>query len=305
MKTLKYTIIIPTRNRLSLLLGLLKQLNEILPNDSEVIVVDSSDVNSKLYLTKNNYKLKYIHTKIKSAAVQRNIGLNQSSKKSEFTFFLDDDTLPPAHYFEDISNTIIQNNAVGVSGLAINPYSKYLRRKPTGVRGLIYRFFLLDSQEDGKLLKSAINIPCRDYYGEPIKTDWLIGCSGWKTQAIGETRFESDFYGASIAEDVIFSLRMKQKGILIVNPKIILDHYEEERGRPDDQEFWKMWMVNRFRVIKILDLSKYQHFFFWWASLGQLFIFLVSSILHSNGKQKSMLGIYRGAREIIGLKNEN
>ena len=69
------SIIIPTRNRPDLLKSCLKRIldNSILP--SQIIIVDSSDYNQRIKDTYSDTRIVYQTTEIKSAAIQRNIGM--------------------------------------------------------------------------------------------------------------------------------------------------------------------------------------------------------------------------------------
>jgi GT2 family glycosyltransferase len=280
-------------------------LDKIVPQTTPVILVDSSDIPFKSFPNLNRINLNYIHTDKRSAAIQRNIGLDNVSIETKYVFFLDDDTIPDMQYFNSLCKLLSNEKVVGVSGLAINPNSKVLREKPAGFRGLIYKMFLLDSNRDGALLKSAVNIPCRNYGGEVKEVEWLIGCSGWNFARIQNTRFESDFMGASLAEDVIFSFRMSKKGKLLVDPKINLDHLEFAGGRPNLSDFWKMWMVNRYRLIQVSNWGLVGIVGFWWASLGQLLINAFSDLKSGEINFPTAKGILLGVIQIGFLKNEN
>lgn len=293
------SIVIPTRNRQELLFSLLLHLDNIRSEETQIIIVDSSDLSISKLPIYSNIKIEYVHTQIKSAAIQRNIGIEKLTDLTDYLFFLDDDTFPRFDYFKRLTKILEEPDVVGASGLALNPNNNFLRQKPTGWIGLIYRLFLLDSLKDGKLLKSAINIPCRNYHGLRADAEWLIGCSAWKYKDIELTRFENDFYGASLAEDVIFSYRMSLKGRLVVDPSVILDHLEDKLGRPNESEFWKMWMLNRHRLIKVAKWGVRGLFAFWWASLGQMCINLIGGLKKREYKFNSVRGILLGASKIL------
>lgn len=86
----------------------------------EIIIVDSSEIKISSYETIDK-SIKYLHTTEKSAAKQRNIGMRSVKEDVQVLFFLDDDTNPNSTYFEDMLDTLLSLNAIGVSGLAINP----------------------------------------------------------------------------------------------------------------------------------------------------------------------------------------
>lgn len=293
------SIIIPTRNRENLVQTLLAHLDRIIFEEYEVIVVDSSDNLSKPKLKFENIFVEYLHTNIKSAAIQRNIGIEFLNAKTEILFFLDDDVFPNKDYFTKLENTLRENRYIGISGIALNPRQTKRRSKPTGFKGFVHRIFLLDSKKEGKLLKSGVNIPVRNYGGRLQEVDWLIGCSAWKLQSIMQTRFESDFKGASLAEDVVFSVRMSKKGKLAVDPKIILDHFEDSRGRPQSVDFWEMWVTNRYRVIEVAEFGWVGRIAFWWSTLGQMVINLILGIREAPRNFDPVTGIIRGSLKIV------
>ena len=186
--------------------------------------------------------------------------------------------LPNIDYFEKCTSLLNCSNVVGVSGIALNPNTRVLRTYPLGLNGIYHRFFLLDSKNDGVLLRSGVNIPIRDYSRNVYEVEWLIGCAGWLTEKIGNTRFESDFIGQSLSEDVIFSVRMNKKGRMITDPSIVLTHDESDIARPSKAEFWKMWMVNRYRLIQVANFGVSGTFCYWWANLGQFGILSYSKL---------------------------
>jgi glycosyltransferase involved in cell wall biosynthesis len=294
----RISVIIPTKDRPLLLESLLGAINHQSLKPIEVIVVDSSKHINKKIMNDARHKIKYIRSAVKSAAIQRNIGIENIDKNSELLIFLDDDVLPDSNYFEEISKCFINPDIIGVSGLAINSKALYRRTLPSGLIGFLHRIFLLDSRTDGIILKSGVNIPVRKDHGVFV-VEWLIGCSAWRHSKLGETRFESDFFGQSLGEDVIFSYRMSHKGKLIVNSEIKLQHLESSISRPDSFEFWKMWMLNRYRLINTMGLVRFNRIFYWWSSLGQLIILIYSSIIRRQSSTKAPWGLIRGSIEVI------
>lgn len=300
MDQIKYSIVIPTRNRPHFLEDLLKTINTSSENLIEIIIIDSSDsINSKFDL--NTSKIRYIHTNIKSAAVQRNIGINKVSTKAKFIFFLDDDVLIEEDYFGKLIESINESGAIGASGIAINLNSSSKRKTPKGLIGLYKKFFLLDSNIEGKLLKSAINIPClRDSKSQPslIEVDWLIGCAAWKTSVLANLRFEETFKGQSLGEDLLFSNRAKNLGKIIVNKNVIINHRESDIERPSQYNFYKMWVLNRYKISEQLDLSPF-NLAFHWANFGTLLMNIVKKQKKYSINISTLLGIMSGYKEIL------
>jgi glycosyltransferase involved in cell wall biosynthesis len=298
-----YSIVIPTRNREELLNKLLANIDFQDPRLVEVIVVDSSDHLFKSYL--NQTKIKYIHTSIKSAATQRNIGIDNLKEMIQNVFFVDDDVILPKNYFNQLNECLSGEETIGASGLAVNHSVNSIRGKPRGVSGLYRRIFLLDSKRDGALLRSAINIPVRsekDSLGSVVDTEWLIGCSAWKSTIFTEFRFENKFKGQSLGEDVLFSSKSKKNGKLKVDTSIIMDHLESEIERPDQESFYKMWVSNRFEISKQLHLSWF-NVAFHWANLGKCLITTIRWDLDQGSKRSIIKGIMLGYYGLIsGLK---
>jgi len=293
----KFSVVIPTRNREIPLKNLLSKIVDqtLLPN--EIIIVDSSDIRQSSYET--NEFIKYVHTDERSAAKQRNIGMNTVSADVQVLFFLDDDTNPSSTYFEDMLRTLMSLNAIGVSGLAINP-EKMGRIKPRGLRGFIKKMFFLDSNMDGKLLISGVGIPVRKKNNGIIEVDWLIGCSCWNFQKIKKLRFEDDFVGYSLGEDVIFSVQARKLGKLFVNSNIILSHLELPQTNINILEQNYMWVYYRFRLSKHINNKIAFYPAFYLSILPKLFFSLINvprrpiiSIKHIMGLTLGLINIFR------------
>ena len=295
------SVIIPTRNRPELLKNLVNLLLSFDLGPLEIIVVDSSDASKQISDFRNNPNVKILFTTLKSAAMQRNIGLDYV-ENSDYVFFLDDDVVPSYTYFADCLMHLKRKELVGVSGVAWNAHAEQ-RTFPAGSIGFFQKIFLLDSKRDGILLKSGVNIPVRNLGGTSQIVEWLIGCSGWKANFIGSTRFEPDFLGQSLGEDVIFSIRMGKKGHLLTDPSIVLEHFESEIERPDKKEFWRMWVVNRKRLIEVAEFGLKGELAFWWANFGQLIILTYSKIRNSNSQRGAVYGFFIGCIEVLRGKN--
>jgi len=86
------SVVIPTRNRIDLLIRAIKSVINQTYNDWEIIVIDdaSNDSTKSVMSGMKSYRIKCIHLKEKSGgAVARNIGIKNSS--GDLISFLDDD----------------------------------------------------------------------------------------------------------------------------------------------------------------------------------------------------------------------
>lgn len=290
-------VIVPTRNRPDLLRRLLANLEEVTLRPDVVIIVDSSDAGKYDELKSDFLGVHHIMTEYKSAAIQRNIGLDYLVDCKEefdirFISFLDDDVLVPSDYFELVLRGLTETkDCVGLSGIAKNP---------DDTRTRINRSQLTDwfgiTGNPGSLTVAAVNI-------SPVgltklsEVDWLIGCSTWKASIFHNLRFEPDFYGQSIFEDVIMSARARKLGKLICDPSIILQHDLATEGRPKIKVHYSNWVTNRFRMFSydIPNISKYK---FWLL----IFILLANSALlapFSFRNRDKFLGLALGARQLL------
>jgi len=295
------SVVIPTRNRPTNLAAILQKISEqSLPID-EVVIVDSSDSVAPIQLDSTwTFVLQHQTTKIRSAAHQRNIGIELISEKCEYLCFLDDDVLPGPEYLSELIGNLRKMGGIGISGIAINPSLETKKReKPLGAFGTLQKFFKLDSDLDGVLLKSGVNIPVRSFSGDLQEVEWLIGCSVWKFQEITSLRFESDFMGQSLCEDVIYSLRASNLGKLYVDPNVHLIHLESKIGRPTGAEFWAMWVVNRKRLVEIANNGKSFEAQYHLANFGQFITLIYTSIFLKRTSIFAALGIILGYQKLI------
>jgi glycosyltransferase involved in cell wall biosynthesis len=295
------SVVVPTCNRPNELVELLDCLLRQDIQIDEIIIVDSSDHDIGMEMEHTEkLPLKHIKVHVKSAAVQRNVGMDEVSKDCTYLCFLDDDVKPDANYLSNLINGLTLKRGVGISGIAINPAkSDTFREPPRGLFGRIQRFFFLDSLHDGKLLKSGVNIPVRKYSGPLTNVEWLIGCSVWDYKKIMCLRFEPDFLGSSLCEDVIFSVRASRHGEILVDPETHLCHSESEIGRQKGVKFWEMWVINRRRVVEISSRNNANYFYFHIANLGQFLALLYSGIRNRKLTEGAHLGIIFAYKQIL------
>jgi GT2 family glycosyltransferase len=296
------TIIIPTRNREKDLTNLLQALTLIKTVIDEIIIVDSSDNNLQNLSHFSKFKINYQHTNIKSAAIQRNIGMALVNENCKFLAFLDDDVLPGKEYFNQLSSVLTENNAAGVSGLALN--SKKSKKISSNKLAIFYRqIFLLDSKIQGIVLKSGVNVPIKfeENFNKIAKSQWLIGCAVWDYQKIKKLRFDTRLFGQSLGEDVIFSLKANKTGPLFVNAGVWLEHTESSKERPNHFNFYRMWVRNRYYIVQELSNRKYQPAFHW-CNFGKsiiLFIFIMKNPIQSLNSLAGMVyGYFDLVREV-------
>jgi GT2 family glycosyltransferase len=296
------SVIIPTRNRSDLLIGCLEAILENSTKPNHIIVIDSSDLDKRNNVNYVSSIIEQEFTDVRSAAKQRNLGLNKVLSNCDYVAFLDDDVLVPKNYFSKLILSMEKNGYIGISGKAINVENRINIKEKRKIQRLISRFFLLDSTKNGVILKSGVNIPVKSENTNTIETEWLIGCSVWNFPKIKDLRFEEDFLGQSLGEDVIFSLKASRSGKIAVDPSVVLNHLESPIMRPNPQEFLSMWIRNRDRIVREIQSGPLKYLAYHWANFGKLLqiIFLPGSY-----KLLKIKGILKGYKAVILGKYEN
>ena len=300
------SVLIATRNRPKLLVNLLNNINSQSVKPNLIVVVDSSDSNHQvrnLASIKKNLNIKYLNTDIRSAAIQRNIGLDLIPINTKFIFVLDDDVIVERDYIEQIIKNFTDKSIVGISGVSRN--NKAISKNQFS--NLVRRIFFLYSNKMGKVTLGGINIPFIEKFSSELqRSDWLIGCAAWRFSAIKNRRYKK-FLGQSLFEDVIFSIEMSKVGQLVVDPKIIFEHKESELERPNYHDFYVMWIHNRYFVIKEMMGSSIKYLAFHWTNLGKLLQISTEIIMFRRQGLIKLSGFIDGYIKLlktIKLKNE-
>lgn len=282
-------LIIATRNRPILLRELFKALNNLNLKPSLIVLVDSSDLEED-YSDLTEIPLIYRHTEIKSAAIQRNIGLETLSDEYEFVAFLDDDTIPEENYFTKLLETMEKTKAIGISGIALDKKGCFPRKFEYQSLNPIRYLLFLDSRKEGWVTKGSFNIPIRQKYPGPVEVGWLIGCSLWKLPAIKSLKFNDNFFGHSLGEDVLFSVAANHFGKLIVDTSVVLHHSESEIGR--ESNFHDEISLMKFRLTYTLYMKKSSYWFgFLIGTLGRLLFLFAGAIKYRRKYIPRILGL--------------
>jgi len=296
------TIIIPSRNRKVLLKKLVNNLMLNFKQIDQIIIVDSSDKAESKAKFLANKKILYVHSKIKSAAIQRNIGLTLVQPNCKYVAFLDDDVSPPLNYFTDLIALLKSRKAAGVSGVAKNP-NIHKSKKTNKVFEAYRKLFFLDSNKEGVVLNSGVNVPIKNISkANPIvECKWLIGCAVWNYQKINRFQFDNRFYGQSLGEDVLFSLKVSKYGKLFVKRNLILKHLESPIGRPSYLKHHRMWVKNRFYISEEM-LGNRLKFSYHWCNFGKFLSIMAFAPKNPIKFVLCTLGMVLGLFDVIKAK---
>jgi GT2 family glycosyltransferase len=295
-------VLIATCNRPELLRQLIGNLDKQTLSPDIIIISDSSDSNKKIKASEfKNLKSQVIYTqsKIKSAAIQRNFALELVPRETKFIVILDDDVIPQTDYIDRIIKNFGNQTIVGVSGIAVNRNSQAKNK----LSKVAQKLFLLDSQKEGSITLGGINVPfskTQNFEQRQIQADWLIGCSAWRYSAIKKLRF-TNFLGQSLFEDVIFSVNASRIGKLIVDTSIQLDHIQSPTGRSNSIEFYRMWVFNRYLLVRNLNKNPMRYFAFHWANFGKFLQIITEIVCFKKNSFDMLRGFYNGYFEILKM----
>lgn len=282
-------IIVPTKDRKSYLLDLIKSVANQDIKIEWVTIVDSSEPHNRLDPDDLRYfqeilgdtKVRTIISETSSAPFQRNLGIASVPLDAcDFILFLDDDTRPSHNYVSLLINAIESDSeVVGASG--ITGYAK-----PLGVSlsALVRRLFFLSSNLSGQLLCSGINTPIYETSkGDIIVADWLFGCSLWKSEIFKQLRFPNYLPGGALYDDVIFSAQANKLGKLLVVTDAILVHLLASENRAHTYLHSIRWVRNRYELVKISSGDLFSITCFWWSVIGEI-------VLNLKGLSRVVIG---------------
>ena len=202
------SIVIPTKENSKQLNQTINSINKQTYKPKEIILVSSKKIYKKFLLHKK-IKTKILFSKIQNQVVQRNIGINNLSKKSDIILQLDDRIVLNKDCLFEL-NKFWRNTSSSTIGVGINQINT------TKENGLINKLFSNLNKFTGRVMKNGIVM---DYSNLEKDTDvmWLKGgLSSWKIKK-NKKLFNRKYpnWKWSVFEDVEYSLNKKK------NTKII------------------------------------------------------------------------------------
>lgn len=276
MFTKNTSLIIPTKNRPTLLDDLLLQLKNYKIKFSEILIIDSSEKKFKL-LIKNiskKYNCKLFNTR-SSTSLQRNIGITNKKINSKFIMFLDDDIVFKKKAFINMNKVINYyiKKDYNILGYGFNQINK---NKPNNLDKIKNSKFIkligLYSNQPGTILKSGwqtkiINLKTN------LLTDWMHSAALIIPSKKLKSKFDETFGKYSYLEDLDFSLQMKnknKKGKFLLVSSAQFNHPNTIERK--SFSFGILEFVNRYKIVKKHKL-KYLNFFY--MALVKLFLSFV------------------------------
>lgn len=280
----RLALIIPTRNRMELLIKLLQSIQNQNIRPAQIIIVDGSDhpIQDKIegYLSSSDT---YIHVTPPSLTRQRNAGVRQIRPDITIAGFLDDDIEFETGSIEAMLD-FWKATDEKTGGAEFNIINIPLKKPWIEA---IRRFFYITGPVPGKVLGSGF---CTSAF--PADRDhpceWLCGgATVWKREILVECSFDEWYSGWAYHEDAEFSYRVVKKFNLSVVHNARLTHNPPPFNPSKNVALGKMAVINRYHFVeKNPDLSIP---LFYWSTLGEILINVMSSVreLNANGMRRA------------------
>ena len=260
MNKLDLSIVIPTRNRSTMLIETIKELSKNKFFFKEIIVVDSSNKFHKLKIRKykniNRIKVRFFNSK-PSISLQRNIGLNKIIKKRKYVMFLDDDLNFEKNAFKKMYFFMKKNKNLSGVGFNLiikktNSFIEILKsNKITKILG-IYDTKMGIVTPSGWQTK-AINLK-KNLQVEWIPTQAVI----YNIKKLENLKFDTTYGRYSYLEDLDFSYSLSRKGKLMIcsSAKYSSDNIVSR----NDLSFGIKEILNRYHFVNKFNFNK-KYFF--------------------------------------------
>ena len=281
----RLALIIPTRNRVELLVKLLQSIQNQNIRPAQIIIVDGSDqpIQKKIegYLSSSDT---YIHVSPPSLTRQRNAGVRQIRPDITIVGFLDDDI----EFMPDTVEKLLsfwENGSKNLGGTQFNIINNP-RRNP--VVGFLTRLFSIDCTVPGKVLHSGF-VSAEIPLTRDIKTEWLCGgATVWRRDILSRFHFDEWYAGWAYQEDIDFSYTVSKNHDLyfIVDSKVY--HNPPPYNKIKNVSLGKMAVMNRYYFVK--KHPELSVFLFYWSTIGLAFINILTSLRDFD------LGGFRSAR---------
>jgi glycosyltransferase involved in cell wall biosynthesis len=254
-KKLDLSIIIPTRNRLKLLIRTVNQLSKNSFFFKDIIIVDSSDsiLKKKIFLIKKKFKkIKInIYNSKPSISKQRNIGIAKIKKKREYIMFLDDDIKFQKDSLNEMYKFISKNK--DYAGIGFNLIDKKSTKLDLIKKNIIFKFLGIYDPKPGYVTKSGWHTKAKNLKrNTPV--NWLSTQAViYKKLLFKGKKFNTQFGPYSYLEDLDFSFGISKRHNLIIISKA--KYHADNTINRNSINFGFIEILNRYIFIKKFELS--------------------------------------------------
>lgn len=213
------SVIIPTYNRVDCLIQLLEALKIQTYQNSEVLIVDQSEVleeKKEKYFTDSGARLRLIRTESRGRPAAKNIGIREA--KGDLLLFCDDDILPPEDLVEAHVRAYDDLKIGAVSCRTVENGRPQVRPKR-----------ILQITSYGKMI-AGFDSDVTSFVRTLVGANMSVRRDVQKKVGL----FETSFGGTAIFEEPDFSIRLIRSGykILFTN-KTTVYHFPQSGGNDD------------------------------------------------------------------------
>jgi GT2 family glycosyltransferase len=238
----RFSVVIPTMRRETILAATLDSLRHCDPAPYEVIVIDAdSEGSSQPVVTAFDHQVapavRYLRT-VPSLTRQRNNGIDDAS--GDVVLFLDDDVTIQPDVFARLEEVYEDSTVVGATGRVIEPDAGRLGGPTSPVRRLVTR-----GGREGTFTRFGYPRYLRDF-DSPRDVEFMQGCfMSARRDLAAEVRFDEHLGGYALAEDEDFSYRLSRRGRIRYVPDIVVEHRKLGFSSQDARPFGRRVVVNR------------------------------------------------------------
>ncbi len=235
--TMKYSVVIISKNNRELLINSIKNLLRCIPKDTEIVVVES--ISPFKDFPFDNIKYIYVEPSLSGFSIQRNIGVMNAT--GDYVIFIDDDVEVNNDWFKSLTEPIVNNNNI-IGGMgAVFPKIKGVISFITGVLGHPGGGFRLHYYSRGKMIPLSQVATCNTIIKKSVIVD--VGHFDLKNK-----------YGS---EDTDLSIRITHKygkNRFIYIPNAQVWHYS-----PNNIKRYLKWYIRRGKADADLFLKHTVH----------------------------------------------
>jgi glycosyltransferase involved in cell wall biosynthesis len=288
---MKFSVVIPTMRRESILEATLDSLRRCDPAPDEVIVIDAdAERSSQPVVTAFDQQVapavRYHNTE-PSLTRQRNLGIDGAV--GDVVVFLDDDVSIEPDLFGRLAEVYADESVVGATGRVIEPQTHSKLGPDSGLRRL-----LPGGGEDGRFTRYGYPRYIRDR-DHDRDVEFMQGCfMSARVEAARAVRFDEHLTGYALAEDEDFSYRLSRLGRISYVADIVVEHRKLGFGSADERRFGRLVVTNRAYLFeKNFDQTMLAR-----AQFGLLIAMLVGHRV-LNREWRGAQGLLEGAAQVL------
>lgn len=280
---LSVSMVIPTKDRVEPLCQTIESIAAQTIKPLEIIIIDQSantlprssvEQTWKKLGPPEKYSLKYVSDgSLSGSSTARNVGIDLA--RGEVILFLDDDVILEPDFIERLLEPYSDAAVGGVGGVITNydpPAARDRRFRALFFRGPFHddrQYFYWNASQ----LRNTAPAPIDRLGG---------GLMSFRREVCKALRFDPNFTGYSLGEDVDFSFNAARSWKVMIQPKARLVHLRSPGTRPRED-----WRLHEMRSYAYLYRKNWQTGFknrlaFFWLRVGFLLLATSSAIRQSS-----------------------